>query len=843
MISKYFMRFSLKQRIYLGHALLVALFALVTSTAIFGFFQTYRRMAALTKISHQQLLQQEISQGVIGIANEVQRFTYEGHASAVERVSLLNQSLQNQFVEIRRTAASPEMKRLLPKMEEHLAIFNRTFQTVIGERTLRTKLIEEALPQARDAINEAFNSLEKDATIDSSVPRDYRLHFLEARADLFRYFEVLESKNLDSAERSLSTLQTDLEALERRKGQASPALAQARVAADAYHKALRRAVQATQGYLYLTDVVMAGEVAEFLYKSDKLRSISADYAQRGYAKARSSMTRAMIALVVTFLFVFVLAPIFAIRLSASIVEPIARITRTFRALAAGETLSHIPGGDLKHEMGELARAAEIFRQKNQEAQELRLKTEAAEAANRAKGVFLANMSHELRTPLNAILGYSRLMRADASVLAEQRGMLDIINRSGEHLLNLINSVLDMAKIEAGRVVLEVAPFDLRATVHDIAELMRQRAEAKGLRLELELAADLPAVFQADEVKLRQVLINLVGNAIKFTAQGSVTLRLRHGPGDRPSCCRLVIEVADTGAGIAAKDQPHIFEPFIQLGEKAHQKGTGLGLTIARQFVELMGGTIGVESAPGRGSTFRVELPLERGEAFVLTPTRARDRGPARLASGLPEYRILIVEDQRDNWMLLRQLMEQTGFQVRVAENGAEGVAAFQTWQPHFIWMDWRMPVMDGLEATRRIRTLAGGRGVKLAVLSASVLKEEREEVLAAGADDFVAKPIQFDQLYDCLARHLGVTFVFDEPVAAATTGPGVNLEAAALAALPLALRNELAAAVVSLDATRIAGAIQRVAELNHALGSALKHHADQFECTVILRALKDETPK
>ena len=463
--------------------------------------------------------------------------------------------------------------------------------------------------------------------------------------------------------------------------------------------------------------------------------------------------------------------------------------------------------------------------------------EQAEAANRAKSVFLANMSHELRTPLNAILGFSRLMRNDTAMSADQRRMLDIINHSGEHLLGLINNVLDMAKIEAGRAAVEIIPFDLHAMLQEVAELLYQRAAAKGLVLTLEMAADLPRFVKTDEAKLRQVALNLLGNAIKFTQQGRVTLRAGSRPTNEPARVMLVIEIEDTGPGIAAADQRRIFEPFVQLGHKSDPQGTGLGLTLTRQFVELLGGALHVESTVGQGSKFRVEAPVARAEALTLPQGEAGEMRMAHLAPGQPAPRILIVEDQAENWMLLRQLLEQAGFQVRVAENGAEGVEAFQAWRPHFIWMDWRMPVMDGLAATQRIRTLEGGRDVKIVALSASVFQEDREQVLAAGVDDFVFKPIQFKQIYDCMAQHLGVRFISDEsPFAAAA--PAGELDRAALAALPAALRTELADVLVSLDAEPIGGSIRRVAALNPALGEVLEHYAGQFQYTRILHALQ-----
>jgi signal transduction histidine kinase/ActR/RegA family two-component response regulator len=463
----------------------------------------------------------------------------------------------------------------------------------------------------------------------------------------------------------------------------------------------------------------------------------------------------------------------------------------------------------------------------------------AEAANRAKSVFLASMSHELRTPLNAILGFSRLMQSDAAASAEQRRTLDIIGRSGEHLLSLINGVLDMAKIEAGRSAVERAVFDLRAAMRDIAELMRERAEAKGLTLTLEMAEDAPRAIVADESKLRQVVLNLVGNAVKFTSRGGVTLRLATGRAAAAGRVTLVIEVEDSGAGIAAGDQQRIFEPFVQIGRESDQKGTGLGLTITRDFVGLMGGVIRVESEPGRGSTFRVEVPVEPAKAGAVVPVGGRETSVARLAPGQRECRVLVVEDQAENWLLLRKLLEEAGFQVRVAENGAEGVEAFRSWRPHFIWMDWRMPVMDGLEATRRIRALEGGREVKIAALSASVFKEEREQVLAAGADEFVSKPIRFGSIYDCMARLLGVRFVFDEPpVLAGAAEPPAALDRGALAALPSPLRAELADALVSLEPMRIAGLIRRVAESDAVLGGVLERHAGRFQYTVMFQALQ-----
>jgi signal transduction histidine kinase/DNA-binding NarL/FixJ family response regulator len=463
--------------------------------------------------------------------------------------------------------------------------------------------------------------------------------------------------------------------------------------------------------------------------------------------------------------------------------------------------------------------------------------EKAEAANLAKSKFLASMSHELRTPLNAILGFSGLMRNDAGLSGEQRKTLDIINRSGEHLLNLINDVLDMAKVEAGRLSVENTLFDLGEMVRDTTDLLRVRAEEKGLQLLLDQSSAFPRFVRADGAKLRQILINLVGNAVKFTERGGVTLRLNARPSDVPERLLLIVEVEDSGAGIVTADQQRIFDPFIRVGNLTLQKGTGLGLAIARTYVELMGGRISVESTPGKGSIFRVEVPVERAEESEVSAAEIGQGRIVGLAPGQPEYRILIVEDQMENWLLLRRLMEGVGFQVRVAEDGAAGVEMFQEWRPHFIWMDIRMPVMDGLEATRRIRTLDGGREVKIAALTASVFKEERDNVMTAGMDDFIRKPYRTEEIFGCLARQLEVRFVYEESTVAATA-PTVALRPEALVALPQELRRDLTDALVSLDVARIGETIRRVSELDTALGDTLAQHAGQLGYTAILQALQ-----
>jgi PAS domain S-box-containing protein len=473
----------------------------------------------------------------------------------------------------------------------------------------------------------------------------------------------------------------------------------------------------------------------------------------------------------------------------------------------------------------------------QRTADLVLARNAAEAANKAKSVFLANMSHELRTPLNAILGFSNVMRNDAQLRDDQRLNLDIINRSGGHLLTLVNDVLEMAKIEAGRVQLNNVAFDLGSMIRDVADMLGVRAKEKGLRLLIDQSSSFPRYIVSDEAHLRQILINLAGNAIKFTAQGGVTLRL----GVREnSISHLLIEVEDSGPGIAPENQQRIFEPFEQLDEQGANKGTGLGLTITRQFVKLMGGSISLKSTLGKGSVFIVDLPLQEAkEADVVMPQPIEKSAVVGLAAGQPNYRILIVEDQLENQLLLTKLMESVGFQVKVAENGQRGVELFQSWQPHLIWMDRRMPVMDGQEATRIIRSLDGGQAVKIVAVTASVFLEQRTELIEAGMDDFVRKPYRFNEIYDCMVKQLGVRFIY-EGVAEPAEDVAM-LTAEMLLALPEPLRCELKSALESLEGDRIRHAIQQVGLHDRTLQKILSRLADNFDYPPILRILDAET--
>jgi signal transduction histidine kinase/DNA-binding NarL/FixJ family response regulator len=541
--------------------------------------------------------------------------------------------------------------------------------------------------------------------------------------------------------------------------------------------------------------------------------------------------------------------------------------------------------ELTESQSQLQQQAQSLEERvRQRTAELLEAKEKAEAADRAKGTFLATMSHELRTPLNAILGFAQLIKYDKSIAPSQQENLNIITRSGEHLLELINDILDMSKIESGRMLLVENAFDLYYLLDIVEQMFQLQAREKGLDLKFDRALEVPQYLRADEQKLRQILINSIGNALKFTQRGSITVRVRitddssqqtnSNTGENPAPqelsensqetgemgtekdsfqdllpianYQLKFEIEDTGCGIPLEDIEGLFEPFVQSKtNQGFQEGTGLGLTISRAFARLMGGDLTlIRTAVGEGTTFAFDIKVTLAEAIEVDVT-----APLRRIVGLeakqPTYRLLVVEDGWENRQLLVKLLQPLGFEVKEAVNGLEALEILESWKPHLIWMDLRMPVMDGYEATQQIRAKLEGQAMAIIALTAHLFKEERAAILSAGFDDCVTKPFREVELFAVMSQHLGVRYLYEESAGnyeeAATneTSSEENiLSADAIASLPTEWLNNLKRAIIIGDTDAMELAIAQIRTQNNAIASAISRDLDNFEYDKILELIE-----
>ncbi len=478
----------------------------------------------------------------------------------------------------------------------------------------------------------------------------------------------------------------------------------------------------------------------------------------------------------------------------------------------------------------------IFRRETADA--LQLAKTAAESANRAKSEFLANMSHELRTPLNGILGYAQLLRRDPSLAPDQRESVTGIESCGEHLLMLISEILDLAKVESGRLQLDLGHVDLDNLLREVADVARVRATQSGLMFTYQTATRLPAFVLADGRKLRQILLNLLGNAVKFTDRGSVCLRVaatRVG-GSR---LKLKFDVADTGIGIAAGELETIFDPFQQVRqpERANE-GTGLGLAISRKLTMLLGGALTVRSERGKGSTFSVEMEVDevgaqRDEAYARNTPVEGYEGPRK--------RILIVDDNADNRQILVRLLKSLGFEVDAAEDGAQAVDITQRTQPDLIFMDLVMPIKDGFAAIREVRGLSTlVANVPIVAVSASAFDNTRMQSTAAGCDDFIAKPVRLESIVEVVGRLLMLKWrhSHDAPAELSTAPERPDFSSLTL---PQPLARELYELALSGDVQRLSRRLKESRQGDHtivAVVDALSTLADDYDTRGLRAALR-----
>ncbi|MDM8515701.1 MASE3 domain-containing protein [Desulfobacterales bacterium HSG16] len=486
----------------------------------------------------------------------------------------------------------------------------------------------------------------------------------------------------------------------------------------------------------------------------------------------------------------------------------------------------------------------LFRNLKQNQASLQKAIKTAKTANQAKSTFLTNMSHELRSPLNAIIGFAQVMDLNRSIPCREKENLAIILRSGQHLLNLINDVLDMSKINAGRIVFSEEKFDIYRLLDDMKNLFCLKAEEKGLELIVDYNASLPQYIQTDEGKLRQVLINLLNNAVKFTKKGSIRLQVRNSSNlSETSDILLIFEIEDTGPGIAPEELKNIFKPFIQTrtGIKS-QEGTGLGLHISQEFVRIMGGELTVESTINRGSVFRFRIQAEKVENVLPEDKKTTERVIA-LEADQPQYQILVVDNIEHNRLLLNRLLVPLGFEVREAANGREAVEIWEEWEPHLICMDMRMPVMDGYEAIKIIKSTPKGRITPIIAVTASAFEERQGAIMSSGCDDFVRKPFQASEIFEVIHRHIGVRYVYEKDVKSLTrksfekNKPDEDLSKCS-DALPDELLIELERASVQGDTDRAVSLTEDISFYDVVLADALAALISDFDYEEILKLIR-----
>lgn len=403
--------------------------------------------------------------------------------------------------------------------------------------------------------------------------------------------------------------------------------------------------------------------------------------------------------------------------------------------------------------GYLAVKEDVTKQK--QAEEDRIAREASDKASEAKSAFLANMSHEIRTPLNAIIGFTQILKRDRSLSESQREKIDTIIRSGEHLMHLINEILDLSSIESGALSLNEADFNICNLLEDVKRMFYIRTKEKKIELKLHCDRILLSNVVGDEAKLRQVLINLVGNAVKFTDIGHVEVKAYVEPGLSGEI--IAIKIGDTGKGISQKDAERIFEPFWMAEEGRRAKGTGLGLAISKKLVTAMGGKIEVKSQEGVGTEFKLSIPFKSCSRSIDQKLE-NELENLRLKVGQGGKRILIADDNQDNRNLMRELLEDIGFETEEAIDGEQAVQLFERWKPHCILMDIAMPVMDGYEATKAIRSMTGGRNVKIVAVTASIFRKDIRKILESGMDGYLGKPFRVEDLMQIFRNILGVEY-------------------------------------------------------------------------------------
>ncbi len=488
--------------------------------------------------------------------------------------------------------------------------------------------------------------------------------------------------------------------------------------------------------------------------------------------------------------------------------------------------------DLDEVNKNLYREIEIRKKVEEELMAARLE---AEHANAAKGNFLAGMSHEIRTPLNAILGYSQILLREKTLPPESRREIEIINSSGEHLLDLINEILNMSKIEAGMVEINNETFSLHSVIKQIENIFSVKTNKKGIEFKVTATGGIPDNIITDKAKLKQIIINLVGNAVKFTDKGSVIVNVSTSEKNSET---LIFTITDTGKGMAPEHLENIFDPFEQTEDGRNRGGTGLGLSISRKYAQLLGGDISVTSIVNEGSCFTLSLPYKESDMEIAGDTDTDYKAVGIRGTFIP--RILIVDDREVNRDILVRMLDPIGFSVQEASDGEEAMSLIETWNPDLVLLDLIMPGLDGRDVIRMVKADPRHAGLKIIVITASVLDIAKEEILELGADAFIRKPFREKTVLNEIKDTFGLEYIFDEkeynkePAPVFITGPEMT---EMLRQIPSEIREYLKNALITGDIEEIQMAVKEIYTIDEVLAKQINLMIDDFEFSSMIEIL------